>query len=277
MYSVVLAALMTTQGASPAWGHGCWGCHGCHGCCGGYNAFSYGCCGGCWGCCGGCCGGCWGCCGGCWGCWGGCNGCYGCLGGYAVAYAPSMAAPVYAAAPMTQPGQAEIIVQLPADARLYVDGQPVTLKSTARRIVTPRLENGQQYYYTLRAEATRDGKPVRAEKRVTFRAGDVARVNLDDLSGQTAEATAMAPAHLTVRVPSRAQLFVNGTLLNGSGSLRSFDTPALQAGQDYFYTLKAEIQLDGRTKSEIRQVDVAAGRNVSVDFEDLTRVTTASR
>src|SRR5262249_18406604 len=50
MYSVVLAAMLTTGEATPAWG---WGCRGCYGC---------------WGC-GGCYGGCWGC-RGCYGCWG---------------------------------------------------------------------------------------------------------------------------------------------------------------------------------------------------------------
>src|SRR5262245_2417760 len=66
MYSVVLAAVLTTGANTPEWGHGCFGCHGCHGCfgCYGGNAFS------CYGC-----GGCFGCYG-CYGCYGGCYGCY---------------------------------------------------------------------------------------------------------------------------------------------------------------------------------------------------------
>src|SRR5262249_54023821 len=117
MYSVVLAAMLTTGGTAPAW-HGC---HGCHGCCGGRygNPFSchgwhgcfggrsgcYGCCGGCYGCWGGGCSGCWG--GGysCAGCYGagcngacfGCTGCYGygssCFGCYGVAAGTTMATP----------------------------------------------------------------------------------------------------------------------------------------------------------------------------------------
>ena len=39
MYSVMLAAMLTTTSATPEWGcHGCYGCSGytyCHGCCGG--------------------------------------------------------------------------------------------------------------------------------------------------------------------------------------------------------------------------------------------------
>src|SRR5262245_22932795 len=61
MYSLVLAAMLTTGEVTPNSCRGCWGCYGCCGC--------YSCrgCYGCYGCYGGChgcysCSGCWGCC-----------------------------------------------------------------------------------------------------------------------------------------------------------------------------------------------------------------------
>src|SRR5262249_57978059 len=55
---------------------------------------------------------------------------------------------------------ANVIVSLPAEAKLQIDG--VQAKSTAavRSFVTPALTPGQNFYYTLTAEMVRDGKTL---------------------------------------------------------------------------------------------------------------------
>ncbi len=207
MYSVVLAAALTAGATSPAWG--CHGCHGCSGCA--YNAFSYGChgCWGCHGCSGGCWGGCYGGCwgGGCYGCYGsvGCYGCWGCYGGvsYASCYGCQGAPGVEPAHPKRPPSKepkgegdaqanstrAEIVVQAPAGTRLYVDGAPTNLDSPKVRVVTPDLEPGVRYAYSIRAVANRAGQPVEQTRRVVFRAGDVLQVRFDNLK-EDADASA---------------------------------------------------------------------------------------
>lgn len=183
MYSVVLAAMLTAGTATPAWGHGCCGgCHGCYGChgCWGCGGGCYGCygCSGCWGCYG--CSGCYGCygCSGCWGCYG----CYGCGGGcYGYAYAAPAPAPAKKVSALS-PDQATVIVQLPTDATLSVDGSQVPEMSAERTIITPDLRAGQEYYYTLRAEAVREGRSIIRTKRVTVRAGRETHVDFGDLT-----------------------------------------------------------------------------------------------
>ncbi len=207
MYSVVLLAALATGGNNPAWCHGChgchgcygcYGCHGCYGCCGcwgGYGCYGcYGCCGGCWGCYG-CCGGCWGC----YGCWGGCWGCYsacGCCGGWGGAVIAAPAAGGDAAPRMedrrddkkddkkqtraASPFRAKLVVSLPADAKLYIDDNLTKATSGRRTFNTPTLQNGQLYYYVLRAEMVRDGKTVRETKRVLIRAGELVRARFDE-------------------------------------------------------------------------------------------------
>ena len=81
--------------------------------------------------------------------------------------------------------QATLVVDLPANARLTIDGQPTQLTSATRTFITPPLQPGQEYYYDLKAELNRDGKPLAATKRVTIRPGQESRVRLD-FSGQTA-------------------------------------------------------------------------------------------
>ncbi len=172
MYSMVLMAALTTSTAAPD-------CH-YHSCgCGGYSS-CYGC-GGCYGCyggCYGCCGGCYGCCGGCYGCYGGCygtscygayyGGCYGCYGGVQVVPGTK---PEGIGAPMKKdeqssiaPDRAKLVVELPADAKLFIDNQPMKTTSEKRSFNTPTLEKGQTYYYDLRAEVMRDGKPLTETK-----------------------------------------------------------------------------------------------------------------
>ena len=71
-----------------------------------------------------------------------------------------------------------IVVTLPEDARLLVDGHTTTSTSEVRVLVSPTLEPGRDFHYTLQAEVTRDGKLVRIEERVAVRAGEETQVTL---------------------------------------------------------------------------------------------------
>src|SRR5262245_2410610 len=239
MYSMVLAAVLTTGANTPDWGrcHGCFGgCNGCFGCYGG-NAFSCMGCSGCFGCYGGCFGGCYGGCFGggfgCYGCYGGGFGCYGCYGGfasygcfgcygggYSVGYGghgcygcSGGVVVIYRQAPprkggkgggkngdmnkngkngkgdkngddeaRVRPDRATVVVHLPADARLYVDNVLCPLNSNKRTFQTPPLEKGRKYYYTIKARAVREGKPVQESRKVYVAAGKKVRVDFGDLT-----------------------------------------------------------------------------------------------
>ena len=142
------------------------GCHGCHGC--------YGC-HGCWGCYGCSCYGCYGCWSyGCYGCWGGCWGCH-CYGGYG-SFASYGSYPVVVA---RADAPATIVVTLPADAKLTVNDQPTNSTTDRRTFVSPPLQNGSRYYYTLKAEMNRDGRPVTSTKEVIVQAGKETEVKFE--------------------------------------------------------------------------------------------------
>jgi uncharacterized protein (TIGR03000 family) len=84
------------------------------------------------------------------------------------------------------PAPAHVVVKLPAEARLFVDETACPLTSATRSFDTPNLQPGQVYYYTLRAELTRGGRPVSESKRATLRAGQETVVEFDEL--QTVQA-----------------------------------------------------------------------------------------
>jgi uncharacterized protein (TIGR03000 family) len=204
MYSMVLMAALTTGSNAPDCGllHGRFGCHGnsscngcsgscygCNGCYGGASSYNYR------GCYGGCYGGAYG------GCYGGayyspmsCHGCYGC-GGYGWGGSTYAPLPVMPPAGGTEvkpekdtkdkesavPAKAHLIVELPADAKLYIDDQLMkSSNATKRTFSTPALQGGQSYYYDVRVEAVRDGKTYEGSKRIIVRAGEQIHASFND-------------------------------------------------------------------------------------------------
>jgi uncharacterized protein (TIGR03000 family) len=190
MYEIVLMAAMTSAPEMvDRCGRGRCGCNGCSGCysgcycgggwCGGYCRGGY--CGGGW-CGGGYCGG--GYCGG----WSGCSGCGGVWirpGGERIGPPTKKDKEEEA----RRPAPATLIVSLPAGARLLVDEQPTTSTSAQRVFVSPPLERGYDYTYNLTATMQRDGQPVSTTQRVTVRAGQSVRVNLEVPAAATAAAS----------------------------------------------------------------------------------------
>jgi uncharacterized protein (TIGR03000 family) len=74
---------------------------------------------------------------------------------------------------------ATIVVTLPADARLTVDGRATTSTSGLRTFVTPPLRPGKKYSYTFKAELVRQGQTITVARKVPVRAGRQTAVSLD--------------------------------------------------------------------------------------------------
>ncbi|MCA1702126.1 MAG: TIGR03000 domain-containing protein [Actinobacteria bacterium] len=230
MYSVMLMAALTTAPATEGWGRGCGGrgCHGSYGTrytcsfngfgCAGYGSGCFGCYGYPW----------YGSHG--WhGAWGGylghgghapygafqCHGCYGCYGGHSC-YGMPIGSPAIVTAPPSSNGpttekkkngkieetpppkklpeeqaRANVTIELPADAKLYIDGNLMQTGSSRRTFRTPALVAGHTYYYDLRAEVIRDGRVVSETQRVLLRSGESAMASFPTL-GTPSNATAQA-------------------------------------------------------------------------------------
>jgi uncharacterized protein (TIGR03000 family) len=74
---------------------------------------------------------------------------------------------------------ATIIVMVPADARLTVDGNATTSTTARRVLVTPSLEVGSEYVYSLTASVVVDGQIVPQTQNVTVRGGSTTQVSFD--------------------------------------------------------------------------------------------------
>jgi uncharacterized protein (TIGR03000 family) len=81
---------------------------------------------------------------------------------------------------------ATIVVTLPADAKLYFDTTLTKQGGATRTFVTPGLQPNKDYYYTLKAEAVRQGQPRSLSRNITVRAGQTTRVDFRDLDAPPA-------------------------------------------------------------------------------------------
>ena len=163
-----------------------------------------------------------------WGCVGCSGGCYGCYGGWSCYGSPLRVAPAAPAAKILVPptdelpvppreekkpekkidkkddkkdlllppegrrigNWATIVLQVPADARIFIDGQEMTSKATRRVYQTPILEPGETYYYDVRAEVVRNGKTITENRRVILNPGQRIAANFDDLGSSPPPAVA---------------------------------------------------------------------------------------
>ncbi len=214
-----------------------WFLHGCHGC--------HGCCGcsgyafgGCYGCCG--CYGCYGCCGGWYGCYG-CYGCCGCYGPAVVYYAPT----AYFA--------------------------PVVSYSYA--VATPAVSTTVAVSGT--SESRKEIEALRAQVEMLRRQleGTKKKVPLEEVA---AVASQPATAKVTVQLPADAKLFIDNVACPLTSEKRSFDTPALQPGRQYYYTVRAEAVRGGTTVSQTQRIVVEAGKDVAVSFSNITPTSVAA-
>lgn len=89
---------------------------------------------------------------------------------------------------------------------------------------------------------------------------------------QPPEAAANKTAKLIVSLPETAKLFINDVPTVSTSDTRTFVSPELTAGKDYYYTLKAEIVRDGQPVVVTRDVAVRAGETVRASFEFPTSV-----
>jgi len=176
--------------------------------------------------------------------------------------------PPRSAPELPSPRQALIHLKVPAGATLFVNGKQL---DSAPTFLTPELEPQKDYDYEFRVKVTDGDKDSTRVKRVSVRAGSVVHVAYEDMASADeppVKRTKEAPAHITVRLPDDAQLYVHGVFCPLTSDSRSFDTPKLEPGRRYLYILRAEMERDGQKVTQTRRVVFRAGEDVTVNFEE---------
>ncbi len=72
-----------------------------------------------------------------------------------------------------------LTVNVPADAKVFVNGRATTSAGELRQYTSAGLQPDAAYRYRVRAEFVRDGKPVSEEKSVSIVTGQTASLAFD--------------------------------------------------------------------------------------------------
>jgi uncharacterized protein (TIGR03000 family) len=94
---------------------------------------------------------------------------------------------------------------------------------------------------------------------------DSSTESFSTVAPNAAATPADSSAHITVKLPADAALTFNGFRTASTGTVREFTTPSLAPGR-YSYDVQARWQEDGHTVTQQKQVLVAPGARVELDF-----------
>ena len=83
---------------------------------------------------------------------------------------------------------ANITIELPATAKLFVDGQAVAGNGTTRQFHTPELPKGENFFYEMKAEIVVDGQVVVQNLKVVVRGGETIQRTFGELIAAIANA-----------------------------------------------------------------------------------------
>ena len=181
-------------------------------------------------------------------------------------YVPGGAAPPPAPAPGTSTSNTQVdgllAVNVPADAKIYVNGQATSSMGETRQYVSRNLQPGFNYAYEVRAEVVRDGRTIEQVKKIDLRAGETANVAFDFPTTESVETS------LTVHVPSDAKVFLAGNATKASGETRVFRTTGLSGNKAWNdYTVRVELERGGRTILKEETITLKAGASQELRFD----------
>lgn len=74
------------------------------------------------------------------------------------------------------------------------------------------------------------------------------------------------PAHIRVRLPADAEVFINGKKTKSTGVVREYETPELDPERVYSYLVKARWVENGITVEKSLRVRALSGNRVTINF-----------
>ena len=104
--------------------------------------------------------------------------------------------------------------------------------------------------------------------------GSNIKENSEDNEVKEVASLTPAPAVLRVQVPENAKLTIDHTPTYLTSAVRTFETPTLEPGRDFEYTLNVDLPIDGTVARVSRKVWVRAGQTTMVDLSDTERFRT---
>lgn len=171
-------------------------------------------------------------------------------------------------------GQAQLAVDVPEDAEVYVNGSKTRTQGSHRTYVSPGLIPGRSYAYSIRAVVERDGHTQEVTKLITFTAGDDVAVEMEFQEDRPIETL------LTLHVPADAKVELAGSATKKVGVLRTFATSRLTSGEAWDgYLVRVTLERGGETLAQERLITVRGGQaqELTFDFDASVKALVASK
>ena len=172
---------------------------------------------------------------------------------------------------------AMLLVEVPANAKIFVNGSATSATGGQRRFVSRGLAEGRDYDYVVRMVVDRDGRPVEETKVVSLSAGSSKSVSFNGLTVAERSAPDSKKTSLKLHVPAEAKVWLAGNETSSKGETRVFETTSLRDGQAWKgYEIKVAMVVDGREKVVSRTIDLTAGSSMELSIDPVgTRTASA--
>ncbi|MCY3012482.1 MAG: TIGR03000 domain-containing protein [Planctomycetota bacterium] len=157
------------------------------------------------------------------------------------------------------PREIHLVVNLPEDAKMFVNGNATTSTGTSRHFISRNLNEGESYRFELKAVlADANGNEVQKTKTVVLNSGNGEEINFDMQSNDEPTETV-----LTLKVPEDASVILANNVTKNSGSARVFRTKQLRNGESWD-DYKIQVTVAGVTKEKV--IRLIGGDNLELTF-----------
>jgi uncharacterized protein (TIGR03000 family) len=169
------------------------------------------------------------------------------------------------AKPAIDADAAMLTVEVPGGAKVTVNGHSTSSDGTVRQFMSRGLKEGYVYTYVVKATFDVGGQEKTESKSVKLRPGDTQRVEFKAPEQPKVEDVVTV---VKLHVPADAQVTLAGNATSGRGSIRTFRTKQLKAGQQWAgYTIRVSTVLNGQPFTKERTIDVTAGSTNELTFD----------
>ncbi len=159
-------------------------------------------------------------------------------------------------------GKATFDIQVPQDARVFVNDIATKTPGENRRYVSHGLKTGYRYTYRVRAEVIRNGKLVQETQTVKLQSGQTGLLNFERLASSAPVVTT-----LILHVPENATVSLAGKPLPAGKKVRTFQTTKLAAGETWAdYSIEVTYKKDGQTMQQRRVITLTAGNTHNIQL-----------
>jgi uncharacterized protein (TIGR03000 family) len=163
-----------------------------------------------------------------------------------------------------------IVVEVPEDAMLLVNGRETNLSGSVRNFVSAGLSDDEQYDYTISMRVTRGGKVEEQTRTVSVSGGQrhVVAFAAPAAPATPLPETVAVTTSLTLRVPEGAKVWIEGQPTVKEGAVREFQTSALQAGETWEgYEVKVALVVEGRPIEMTKRIDLIGGKAIDLTVD----------